>query len=85
MEKVAVMGIKIGDRVNSSKEVQTILTEYGCIIKTRLGLHEAGKGECARAGLVILELVGDKSQWEELQNKLENIQGVEVQNMKFEL
>lgn len=85
MEKVSIMGIKIGDRVNNSKAVQGILTEYGCTIKTRLGLHEVSKDGCARAGLIILELVGDMSNWEKLKNDLEKLDGVEVQEMKFDL
>ena len=63
MEKISIMGIKIGDRVNNSKVVQEILTEYGCSIKTRLGLHEVGNDGCSRAGLIILELVGYSKEW----------------------
>lgn len=85
MEKISIMGIKIGDRVNNSKAVQGILTEYGCAIKTRLGLHEVYKEECTREGLIILELVGDSSNWEKLRADLEKLEGVEVQEMKFEL
>lgn len=85
MEKISIMGIKIGDRVNNSKNVQEILTEYGCSIKTRLGLHEAGSDGCSRAGLIILELVGESSKWNELKSKLEKLNGVEVQDMKFDL
>lgn len=85
MEKVMIMGIKIGDRKNISKEVQGILSEYGCSIKTRLGLHEVNKGECARAGLIILELVGDEDLWNKLKSQLLLVKGVEVQNMEFTL
>jgi len=83
MEKVMIMGIKIGDRVNNSKAVQGILSEYGCSIKTRLGLHEINKEGCARAGLVILELVGDENLWNKLQTELTGVKGVEVQKMEF--
>lgn len=84
MEKVLIMGVKIGDRVNSSKKVQEILTQYGCSIKTRLGIHSAGN-ECARAGLIILELVGDTSSWEKLKKELLEVVGVEVKDMDFDL
>ena len=85
MEKISIMGIKIGDRVNNSKVVQEILTEYGCSIKTRLGLHEVGNDGCSREGLIILELVGDSDKWNELKSRLEKLSGVEVQDMKFDL
>lgn len=84
MEKILIMGVKIGDRVNSSKKVQEILTQYGCSIKTRLGIHGAGS-ECARAGLIILELVGDSSNWDKLKMELLDVVGVEVKDMDFDL
>lgn len=85
MEKVSIMGIKIGDRVNNSKGVQEVLSNYGCSIKTRLGLHDVSGNDCARSGLIILELVGESSKWDELKAKLEELNGIEVQEMKFDL
>lgn len=85
MEKISIMGIKIGDRVNNSKAIQEILTNYGCSIKTRLGLHEVSSNDCSRAGLIILELVGDSGNWSRLTKELNNLDGVEVQDMKFDL
>ena len=36
-----IMGIQVGDREQEAVKVQELLTKQGCIIKTRLGLHEA--------------------------------------------
>ena len=85
MEKVSIMGIKIGDRINNSKGVQEVLSNYGCSIKTRLGLHDVSGNDCARSGLIILELVGESSKWDEIKAKLEELNGIEVQEMKFDL
>ncbi len=35
-----IMGIKLDNRTQTAIEFQQILTNYGCSIKTRLGLHE---------------------------------------------
>jgi hypothetical protein len=78
-----IMGIHIQDRVKQAQEVQKLLTDYGCYIKTRLGLHEADGDGCAANGLILLELVGDQSKSEELATKLNAFDGVDAQKMIF--
>ena len=39
-EGICIIGIKINDRIKEAGKVQQVLTDYGCSIKTRLGLHE---------------------------------------------
>ncbi len=68
--------IKIDRRANEAGKVQGILTEYGCNIKVRLGLHEVSKEFCANDGLIILEVEGDVS---EMLNKLNAIEYVKAQ------
>jgi hypothetical protein len=77
------MGVHISNRVDEIPAVQKILTDHGCNIKTRLGLHDAGNPACSSKGLLILELVGDDSAILEMQSKLKAITGVEVQKMVF--
>jgi hypothetical protein len=48
--------IKIEKRDPEAVDVQNILTEFGCCIKTRLGLHEVEKDNCSTTGLIILQL-----------------------------
>jgi len=81
-----ILGVHVTDRIKhvvGGSGVQPILTEYGCYIKTRLGLHEAGKDFCSPNGLLILELVGDIKKCNELEQKLASIEGVSVQKMVF--
>ena len=74
---ITIMAIKIMPRGKAAPEVQSILTEYGCIIKTRLGLHEATTESCSQTGLILLHLIGDdKEQINYLNNNLNNIDGV---------
>jgi hypothetical protein len=50
-----IMIVKIGERRKKSPEVQEVLSKFGCSIKTRLGLHEAGD-VCSEEGVLVLEL-----------------------------
>ncbi len=43
----SIMAIKISPRNEIAPNVQEILTRNGCIIKTRLGLHEATNDSCS--------------------------------------
>ncbi len=85
MKKI-IMGIQVGYRIEDAAEVQRLLTEYGCIIKTRLGLHETGaKGkECSDQGLIILEfLPGIEEEIMKFEEKLKQIRGIQVNKMEF--
>jgi len=82
---IRILGVLIRDRENKSQSVQNLLTKYGCSIKTRLGLHEVDNVSCSSCGLMILELIGDKSEMEKLENELIKIENVEVQKMIFDL
>ena len=35
-----ILGVHITDRLKNAVEVQKVFTEYGCNIKTRIGLHD---------------------------------------------
>ncbi len=72
--------ILIGNRKSAAIEVQKVLTEYGCLIKTRLGVHDNSEKSCSESGLIILELVGKDNDIEEFAEKLEIIENV---NVKF--
>lgn len=81
-----IMVIVIGKRMESAAKVQKVLTEYGCYIKTRLGLHEVVDASCSEIGMVILELVGDKEKHDELYSTLKKIPcvNVDIQMMSIE-
>lgn len=65
-----ILIILIGNRKESSVNVQKILTGWGCYIKTRLGIHDGVLDNCSDEGLIILELVGPSDKNEELTRKL---------------
>lgn len=75
MDSFHIMLIKVNQRVQEAARVQQVLTEYGCQIKMRLGLHEAGD-QCANQGLIILQLTGEESLLEEFARRLNALDGV---------
>jgi hypothetical protein len=79
-----VIGVHISDRVHNVPGVQNLLTEYGCSIKTRIGLHAVDEKFCSPNGLLLLEMAGPEKPTFELIEKLKAIQGVDVQTMIFE-
>ena len=79
-----ILGVHITDRIHHVDSVQHLLTEYGCSIRTRLGLHEANKGFCSPNGLLLLEMTDEDAKATELMDKLNAIEGVEAQKMTFD-
>lgn len=78
-----IMGIEIQNREELAGKVQERLTQHGCIIKTRLGLHETGNF-CSPSGLIILEFAQDsKGEYDVLEEELNNIDGVIARRMEF--
>jgi hypothetical protein len=75
----SIMVILVSQRSKAAVEVQKILTEWGCSIKTRLGVHDGVGDRCSDTGLIILELVDEKAKREELRSKLVSLDGVSAQ------
>jgi len=75
MKKTLLM-VLVNRRKEEAPTVQKILTGWGCIIKTRLGIHDGVLNDCTNTGLIILELVGDEAKNKELVHKLDILSGV---------
>ncbi|ACD51276.1 hypothetical protein FDB55_16915 [Clostridium botulinum] len=76
-----IMAVTIDPRSAHAPEVQTILTKHGCIIKTRVGLHEVSKNSCSEQGLIILHIHSSLEEIKVLENDLLKIDGVKVKHM----
>ena len=85
MKELRVLGVLVSNRTKDSKTVQNILTKFGCSIKTRLGLHEASSDSSTNYGLILLELTGDKTEWDKLEAELLKVEGVTTKKISFEL
>ena len=77
--------ILVGKRKETAVKVQQILTAWGCIIKTRLGIHDGVLDNCSDEGLLILELYGTDEQKNELTRKVEVLTGVSSQLVNLSL
>jgi hypothetical protein len=78
-----ILAIHVTDRLKDAVSVQKVFTEFGCNIKTRLGLHDVAGDVCAPGGVVLLEIVGGQSIAAEMTSRLTGIDGVEVKSIAF--
>ena len=77
-----IMALIIHPRSQKAVNVQKVLTEHGCKIKMRLGLHEAGDA-CSEEGLVLLQGCGEQDQIKALEDDLNRMEGVTAKTMSI--
>ena len=77
--------ILMHSRRASAVKVQKVLTDYGCMIKTRLGIHDGVLDKCSDTGLIILELVGAKAKKSALNKALKPLAGVKTKLVEISL
>ena len=78
--KKTILGVHVAQRTKHTAKVQKILSDFGCSIRTRVGLHEAGDGACSPNGLILLDVVDRAG---ELAAALAQVPGVVVKKMIF--
>jgi hypothetical protein len=83
MNETWILGLHVTDRIREVSAVQSVLSKFGCTIKTRLGLHDLKKGQHASCGIVLLELTGNTEEFYKLENELLKIDGLVVKKMVF--
>ncbi len=75
MKKIILI-LLVDQRRSSAQKIQEILTNNGCLIKTRIGLHDGVLDKCSDHGLIILELVGKDDEIKGLEASLSSLLGV---------
>ena len=65
-------------RVDTAIKVQEVLTRYGCNIRVRLGLHDAGIESCANSGMILLQICGEQAAADQLLAELLKIPNVKA-------
>ena len=75
-----IIGIKLTNRTEIPHNFQSILSKFGCAIKTRIGLHSNCSSVCANWGVILLEVI-DESKISELKHELSNLEGIKIQSM----
>ncbi|MFH1183114.1 MAG: hypothetical protein V1690_02525 [Candidatus Moraniibacteriota bacterium] len=81
----SVLAMIVGKRRDMAVEIQKVLTEGGCIIKTRLGIHDGVGDSCSDKGLIILELVGTTKEKKKLAKNLDALYGVKTKLVELEM
>jgi hypothetical protein len=81
----SILLILIGKRKDTALRVQQVLTGWGCIIKTRLGIHDGVLENCSDEGLLILELHGTQEQMDELTRKVSVLPDVQARLVQLKL
>jgi hypothetical protein len=84
-KEIRILGLLITDRIKEAGMTQKILTKYAHVIKCRLGFHEVTEDVCSRVGVILLQLAGNPSEFDKLEEELSRIGGLELQRMVFNL
>lgn len=71
-----IIGVRVDNRTSNVMHFQQTLTENGCSIQARLGLHETSDDACSNDGMVILRPCGEKAAVEKLVADLNALEGI---------
>jgi len=77
-----VLAVHVTDRLKKVPPVQKTLSQFGDVIRTRIGLHEVSKEYSSPGGILILDIVNE-SKARQLQKALDKIQGIETKLIVF--
>jgi hypothetical protein len=77
-----VLTVHVTDRLKEVPPVQKTLSQFGDVIRTRLGIHEVGKGYSSPEGILILDIVSE-AKAHQLQKTLNKLQGIETKLVVF--
>ena len=78
-----ILGVHVTNRLKNAVDVQKVFTEYGCNIRTRVGLHDVDANVCSPSGVVLIEFFGADDEAAAMMAKLNEVEGVLVQKMVF--
>ncbi|MDR2251513.1 MAG: hypothetical protein LBD98_01565 [Endomicrobium sp.] len=72
----SILILSVEKRNSCAAKIQEALTNSGCQIRTRLGIHDSSSDSCSDKGLIILEILSEEELIKPLLTKLENLDGV---------
>jgi hypothetical protein len=81
-ESHVVLAVHVTDRLKEAPLVQKTFSQFGNVIRTRLGLHEVTPNYSSPEGLMVLDIVGE-SKARQLQKSLNKIRGIETKLIVF--
>ena len=76
-----IIGLRVDHRRNNALNLQKALTEFGCHIKLRVGLHETGEDFCSDDGVIMLQVCGDEATVIKMVEAFNAIEGISAKLM----
>ena len=76
-----IIGLRVDHRHANALNLQKTLTEFGCNIKLRVGLHETNEEYCSDDGVIMLQACGDRDTIEKMVNAFNTLEGVSAKWM----
>lgn len=76
-----IIGLRVDHRRSNALTLQKALTEFGCHIKMRVGLHETSETFCSDDGVIVLQVCGDEKTVEEMVTAFQALEGVSAKVM----
>jgi hypothetical protein len=77
--QLKILGLCVTDYLQDKVALQNVLSKYGNVIRTRLGLNH----ESDSKGVILLELYGDEQEIDNLETALSKINGLQIKSMCF--
>ncbi len=77
MKRTVVVAV-LKKRRSAAVNFQKVLTDFGCIVKTRLGIHDGVLDKCSDTGLIILEIVGSDKEKKGFSAALKKVSGLKI-------
>lgn len=83
MECQNIVAIHLKNRTGDAPDVQEVLTDYGGIIRVRVGIHATDHP--SDEGLILLHICGEETEAQRLVNDLNEVEDVRAQTMRLEV
>ena len=76
-----IIGLRVDHRRSNALALQKALTEFGCHIKLRVGLHETGEDFCSDDGVMMLQACGDQKTIDHMMETFNGMEGIRAKLM----
>lgn len=76
-----IIAMTLKGRSDNAVQVQKVLTEHGCQIRARIGLHDGTGDACTNEGLIVLQVCGDAEEIRSLTDGLNALDGVNAKHI----
>lgn len=76
-----IIGLRVDHRRSNALNLQKTLTEFGCNIRLRVGLHETSEEFCSDDGVIMLQACGDKETIDRMVASFNALEGVSAKMM----